>query len=562
MYILGVNSVYHESSATLLKDGIIIGAIEEERLNRVKHAKASSIENPHHLPLLCIEYLLNKEKISLSDIEYIGYSINPVKRLLNIDLEESVEAKNWGTRYGEELLFANTLKVKEQLESRGFKGHFLWLDHHHCHAAASFFSSPYNDSAVLSIDGIGEIDSTVIYAGTNVALKQMQSFSYPNSLGFVWEKISQFLGFTEYDACKVMGLCAYGKPDTFVQKFSNLVRFDNGLFTVDNKILNFRNSNFACLEKFFSLKRRDKSEPLLQVHYDIAASMQAITNHVVCSMAQLALEMTGSKNLCLSGGVALNCVTNTHILENTDCENIYISPAPHDAGTSLGAALIVWHELLKNPRHVHSEHVYLGPSFADADIEMCLKKHNMNYVFCDNIEKKTAGLIANGAIVGWFQGGMEFGPRALGNRSLLGDPRNHNLREIMNLKVKHREIFRPFAPSVLLEEAHKWFHIAKRSISSDYMLFSFTAKDECKGLIPAVIHVDDTSRIQTVSKQSNAKYYSLIKEFFALTGVPMLLNTSFNDDEPIVCSPDDAIATFMKTNIDHLVMGNFLIQRS
>lgn len=561
MYILALNSVYHESSACLLKDGRIVGAVEEERLNRLKHAKQSCIANPHSLPLRSIQYLLDKENITLSEIDYIGYSFNPYKRLQNIDIEDNVELNSWGILSGEELFFSNTIKVKELLSELGFKGIFLWLDHHHCHAASSFFTSPCTEAAVVTIDGIGEIFSTVIYRGNQFKLTEVKSFSYPNSLGFLWEKISQFLGFTEYDACKVMGLCAYGRPDRFLKQFSSFVCIGDNAFSIDNEILNIRNTRFEPLENIFNLKKRNRTDPLLQEHYDIAASLQLITNQIVCSLVQLSMQTTNSKNVCLAGGVALNCVTNSYILEHTDLEELYIPPASHDAGTSVGAVLIIWHEILKMKGRAHVSHTYLGPSFSSKELKFELEKNNIQYTFIDHIEKRAAELLQQGAIIGWFQGALEFGPRALGNRSLIGDPRNKHLRDIINVKVKHREPFRPFAASVLAEEAHKWFHIPKKSLSTDYMLFSFFAKDSCKELIPAVLHVDGSSRIQTVRNEVNEKYYCLIKEFFDLTGVPMLLNTSFNDDEPIVCSPHDAISTFLKTSIDYLILDNFLIER-
>lgn len=562
MYILGINSAYHESSVCLLKNGVVIAAIEEERFNRIKHAKPASIETPHVLPLNSLKFLLDQEKINLGDIEYIGYSFNPYERLKNINLEENIIPDSWGTKIGEELFFHNLIKIPEVLNKQGFSGNFVWLNHHDCHAASAFFVTYYKEAAVLSIDGIGETDSTVIYHGKDNHLNKLKSFSYPNSLGFLWEKISQFLGFTEYDASKVMGLCAYGNPKNFNDIFFNsIVHVEDETFSINNSILNCRNLDFKALESIFKLKKRNKDQPLEKVHYDIAASMQFVTNKILLNLVKLAEKLTYSKNLCLAGGVALNCVANAYILENTNFDNIYIQPTAHDGGTSLGAALVIWHEILKEKQRTVLSHTYLGPSFSENEIIQILDNNNLKYTFIKEIEKEVALLISSGSIVGWFQGAMEFGPRALGNRSLLGDPRNPNLRDIMNSKVKHREPFRPFAPSILLEEVDKWFVIPKYSPALNYMLFSFSAKDEIKHLIPAVLHVDGTGRLQTVTKESNEKYYLLIKEFFNLTGVPILLNTSFNDDEPIVCTPQDAILTFKKTNIDYLVLGNILIAR-
>lgn len=562
MYILGVNSVYHESSASILKDGKLIAAVEEERLNRKKHGKELRLDNPNELPLRSIEYCLKQAGITLKEVSHIGFSINPERRLSTYLIKDMVEEGNWGSEEGERFFYENTLKVEKQFRDMGFQGEFHFIDHHLCHGASSFFPSPFNEATVVVFDGIGETATTLSAYGKGHELKCIEENLYPSSLGFLWEKMSEYLGFSEYDACKVMGLAAYGDiDDYYIEAMRKILRNEGtGKFIVDGNIMRFRyKQDFSKLEEVFQTARRLPSDPLMDTHKKIARALQKVTEDVILNIVSDAYEKTGCRNLCLAGGVALNCVANRKILDSGLFDNLYIIPAPHDGGTSLGAAYMIWHALLSNTKRDRVEHAYWGPEYTDQEIEAALRKNELNYEIVPEIERKVAELIKEGNIVGWFQGAMELGPRALGNRSLLADPRYREMRERLNRVVKNREDFRPFAPSVLEEEATRFFEIPFLTNASDFMLVTYPAKEEVQHLIPAVIHVDGTSRIQIVKKKTNPRYYSLIQHFYRLTGIPMVLNTSFNDREPIVCSPEDAIHTFLRANIDYLAIGNYLV---
>ena len=562
-YILGINSAYHESSACLIHNGEIILALEEERLNRVKHAKPARVDNADELPIGAIELCLEKAGITWQEVDRVGYSFDPVKRLKNKDYSEPVVPGDWGSAEGEQLFYEKLQQVPQklsQLAGEDITAKFEWLDHHLCHAGSAYFVSPFEDAAVLIVDGIGEFESTTFYHGKGNRLNKLKTIDYPNSLGFLWEKFAQFLGFSEYDACKVMGLASYGNFKYYDREFRQLLTIEPGSFQLDPKILQFRVNDFSELEKLFG-PQREPDQRLEERHMDIAATLQKVTEEVLLELANDLYHRTGSPNLCLAGGVALNCVANRILQEKTPFQNIYIQPAANDAGTAIGAAYGIWHQMLGQPRSYVMERPYLGPEYSDDRIQAVLDAHHLNYRRCDNIEATAAKLVAEGNIVGWFQDRMEMGPRALGSRTLLADPRNPNMRDILNHKVKHREHFRPFAPSVLADKAQAWFCIEDSQMPSDFMLFAYEVQESQRDLIPAVIHVDGTSRVQTVRSQSHPKYYRLIQEFDKLTGVPMVLNTSFNDSEPIVCSPEDAVKTFGKTKIDYLAIGNFLVSK-
>ncbi|MBE9040072.1 carbamoyl transferase [Oscillatoriales cyanobacterium LEGE 11467] len=562
-YILGINSAYHESSVCLIRNGKIVLAIEEERLNRVKHAKPARVDNPDELPVQAIQLCLEKAGITWKEIDRVGYSFDPVKRLKNKEYSEPVIPGDWGSADGEKLFYEKLQQVPQQLSQlarEDITAKFEWLDHHLCHAASAYFVSPYQDAAVLVVDGIGEFESTTFYHGKENRLEKLNTIDYPNSLGFLWEKFAQFLGFSEYDACKVMGLASYGNFKYYDNEFRQILTIEPGSFQLDPRILQFRVNDFSQLEKLFG-PRREPGSKLEERHMDIAATLQKVTEEVLLELANDLYDRTGSENLCLAGGVALNCVANRILQEKTPYKHIYIQPAANDAGTAIGAAYEIWHQILGQPRSYVMDRPYLGPEYSDVEIQAVLDEHNLDYHRCDNIEEVAAKLVADGHIVGWFQDRMEMGPRALGSRTLLADPRNPNMRDILNIKVKHREHFRPFAPSVLADKAQEWFRIGDKQMPSDFMLFAYEVLESKRDLIPAVIHIDGTSRVQTVRSTSHAKYYRLIEEFDKLTGVPIVLNTSFNDSEPIVCSPEDAVETFGKTKIDYLAIGNFLVSK-
>ncbi|ELS02563.1 putative carbamoyl transferase, NodU family [Xenococcus sp. PCC 7305] len=564
-YILGINSAYHESSACLIDNGQLVIAIEEERLNRVKHAKPAKVDNPHVLPLKSIQLCLEKAGISFQDIDLIGYSFNPEMRLSkNKDLQEPCIDGDWGSESGEELFYRKLQEVTQILSN--FAGvdvsrKFKWLDHHLCHAASAYFVSPYEEAAVLVVDGIGEFESTTLYKGKGNKLSKLNSIDYPNSLGFLWEKMSEFLGFSEYDACKVMGLASFGHYSYYYNSFKEFINTKSGNFSIDNDIIKFRINDFSALEELFG-PRRIAGQELEERHTDIAASLQKITEEIILDLAVDLHHRTKSNNLCLAGGVSLNCVVNGILQEHSSFENIYIQPAANDAGTAIGAAYILWNQVLGNSKNYIMDNPYLGPEYTAEEIETVLDNNNLKYSYHENIEEVTAKLIAQGYIIGWFQGRSEIGPRALGNRSLLADPRHPYMKDIINMKVKKREGFRPFAPSVLAEKADEWFKIPNKQLSSNFMLIAYDVLKNKQKTIPAVTHVDGTSRIQTVQSSSNPKYHKLIKEFEKITEVPILLNTSLNKLEPIVCSPQDAVNTMKKANLYYLAIGNFLVDNT
>ena len=561
-YVLGINSAYHESSAALLKAGKLVMAVEEERFTRVKHTKSPSVANPHELPFGAVNACLAKAGIALEDVAHVGYSLVPEVRFMNTEFKEGVKPGSWGSLEGETLFSQNLNKIPHILGGMGFKGGFHWMEHDRCHAASAFLVSPFQEAAVVSLDGIGETASTGIYRGEGNRLELFKKIHDPHSLGFLWEKLCMLLGFSDTDACKVMGLAAYGDPATLRREMDTLAwAEEGGEFRVDGERLRFRNDDFEGLESLFGIARRKRGEGLSTLHRNLAAALQDLTNRIVAGIVVEACRRSGSRNLCLAGGVALNCVANSYLLSQGVAGNIFIQPAANDAGTALGAALLVWTQKMGQERTEALEHAYWGPSFEDYDLERALENEGLVYERMEDVENCVAARLAQGDVVGWFQGAMEFGPRALGNRSLLADPRNPAMRDILNVKVKHREIFRPFAPSVLDEEARDWFDLIPEQMPHEYMLMTTPIRPERIPFIPAVTHEDGTARIHLVKKHVNPRYHKLISRFHALTGVPLLLNTSFNDDEPIVCTPADAIDTFKKTAIDYLVLGDFMVDR-
>ncbi|CAH2559761.1 carbamoyltransferase family protein [Cardinium endosymbiont of Oedothorax gibbosus] len=567
-YILGINHTYHELSAAIIRDGILVSCIEEERLSRIKHGKDAQVDNPNILPIASIDYCLKSAGIQPKEIDCIGISFEPRQRLRNIDIDPYYEHHNWGSKMGEELFVEKLMQVPDLLSAHleGYdKSNIKWIPHHICHAASAFFVSPYDEAAIICIDGIGEFASTWLGQGKGNNMSVLKEINYPNSLGFLWEKISKFLGFSDYDAAKVMGLSAYGNPDKFHHCFQQLLSLErDGTFSINNDITRFRLEDFHSLEELFKVKKVNNLREITSAHRDIAAGMQKITNDTMLHLAKYIANATKSTYLCLAGGVALNCVANHEILKSKYFESIYIQPASNDAGTALGAAFQIWNSLMGNQRTYVMDHSYTSSEYGANDIEHVLRKEELHYNKITNIEEVVAELLAEGDyIIGWFQGKMEWGPRALGNRSLLADPRNAKMKDILNLRIKKRESFRPFAPSVLEEYAQEWFKIPDccDSISKQFMLFTFPVHEDKIPIIPAVVHVNNTSRVQLVNKRTNPRYYHLIAKFLEKTGVPMILNTSFNDNEPIVCTPLDAVNTFKKTEMDYLVMDNFLVHR-
>ncbi|CAF1139647.1 unnamed protein product [Adineta steineri] len=564
MIVLGINSVYHESAAAIIVDGDIVAAAEEERFNRYKHGKPANTNNANVLPLQAIEYCLSSINLKIDQIDLVAFSFDPALREKYFEVDPLSIPKNWGSLEGEEFFRRSLENIKFSLsENFGDKiaEKLVWVSHHLAHAASAFYPSGFSKSALLIIDGIGENASTMMGFGDMNDLKIIQEIHYPHSLGFLWEKICQFLGFSEYDACKVMGLAAYGQKEILKDCFNKFAKITNDGFILDNNILRFRLPEFEPLEALFG-KRREKGEPINEIHKNIAAALQEFTDVAVLSLVQRLYRLYPSENLCLAGGVALNCVTNWLVKEKGEFKNLFIPSAPHDAGTAIGAALYTYYtrsnaKLLS----IVQLNPYTGPEFSQAKIRLQIEKFGLQGRISTDSASEAAHMIANGKIVGWFQGRMEFGPRALGNRSLLADPRHSTTRELLNRKVKHREDFRPFAPSVLADKANDWFEIGRPSESLKYMLFSCPVRPEKAKLIPAVLHIDGTSRLQLVDKDLNTNYYRLIEQFEQITGIPLVLNTSFNDSEPIVCTPRDALLTFQGTLIDAVVIGNIIVER-
>lgn len=574
IYILGINSVYHEPAVCLVKNGKIIVAVEEERFNRIRHGKFVLTNNPHELPYQSIDYCLNWAKIKLEHVDYIGFSFIPKERFKkNRKYLKHFPVKTisgeLGSIEGEKKFYKNLRKIPYLLEKRygtDIKEKFIWIPHHLCHSASAFFASSYRQSAILSVDGIGEFTTIMLCNGKNNKIKIIKEIEYPNSLGFLWTKASLYLnllvgGRAEYGAGKVMALAAYGFTNKTYNKFKQFVRWNNdGNFFVDDLISQFRSGSLSGLEKIFGKSRRI-GEPFKQRHMDFAAALQKITNEVLLTLSNYLYKKTKIKNLCLAGGVALNCVTNSYILEKSTFNKIFVEPAANDMGTAIGAAYYIWYQILNKPRVYSLEDVYLGTKYSNSEIKLILDKtKGIKYEKVNNIEKMAAYLIAKGLIVGWFQGRMEFGPRALGNRSILADCRNPDMYRKISIDIKGREFFRPLSPSILEEYVDEWFYRPKGGSDSDqFMIFSYKLKDDKIGLVPAITHVDNSGRLQVVGRKTNKRFYNLINYFYQLTGIPIVINTSFNIGEPIVENPEQAINTFLNSKIDILAIGDYIV---
>lgn len=572
VYVLGVNSAFHEPAACLLKNGRMVAAVEEERFNRIRHGKFVSADSPHELPYASIDHCLKAAGIGFKDIDCIGYSFSPKERLeKTLALGADAQPGELGSVEGEKKFYELLMGIPALLEKRydgSTEGKFYWIPHHLAHSASAFFVSPYREAAILSTDGIGEFACNMFAYGKGNKITVMKEIGYPNSLGFLWTKASQYLGLTvggraEYGAGKVMALAAYGTPDRFYNKFKSFVKWDeNGNLSIDDGIAQFRAGSLEGFEKIFG-RRRNSWEQFEQRHMDFAAALQKVTNEALLAFAGYLHRETGSKNLCRAGGVALNCTSNTYVLEKSPFERTFVEPAANDMGTALGAALYVWHHILDMPKNrcTSMENVYLGSEYSNHDIERALRRcKRVKYERTGDIARTAAFLISRGLVVGWFQGRMEFGPRALGNRSILADPRRPELYKKVSMDIKGREFFRPLAPSVLEERVDEFFDRPKGGSDSDqYMIFSYRVRDGKLGTVPVVTHIDNTGRIQVVSQRTNKKFHSLIRHFSELTGVPIVVNTSFNAREPIVENPKQALDVFLNTSIDVLAIGDFIV---
>ena len=591
--ILGISAFYHDSAACLLKDGKIIAAAQEERFTRKKHDPAY----PKH----AIEFVLKYSKMRLSEIDQIVFFEKPFlkfERLLETYVAFAPRgfisfAKAMPLWIKEKLFQKNFLfnKLKQHDENFNSDENIFFSDHHLSHAASAFFPSPFEEAVVLTADGVGEWATTTVALGKKNDLEIKKEIHFPHSLGLLYSAFTYYTGFKvnsgEY---KLMGLAPYGNP-IYEEKVKKLIDIkDDGTFRLDQKYFNYATGLTMTNENFHNLfgqKPRDpKGEKITQYHMDIASSIQKVTEEIMIKLAKAIRQEYNINNLCLAGGVALNCVANGKILKEKIFDNIWIQPAAGDAGGSLGAALAYWYIEQKKERVVNSNDdmkgSYLGTEFNQAEIEKELKSVGANFEILqyEDLISKTAEHLSNEKAIGWFQGRMEFGPRALGARSILGDPRSETMQKNLNLKVKYRESFRPFAPSILREDLADWFNI---NVDSPYMLLvadlssniKIEMNDEQKKLfgidklnikrseIPAVTHVDYSARIQTVNEKTNKPYYDLILKFKEKTGCPLLVNTSFNvRGEPIVNSPTDAFNCFMGTELDYLVIGNCILDKS
>ena len=590
--ILGISAFYHDSAACILQNGEIIAAAQEERFTRIKHDSS--------YPYNAIEFVLNYSKLKLNDVDYIVFFEKPFLKFERL-LETYVAFAPKGFLsfskampiWIKEKLFQKSLlfnKLKSHDKKYISDENIFFSEHHLSHAASAYFPSPFEEAVVLTADGVGEWATTTVAIGKGNSLDIKKEIYYPHSLGLLYSAFTYYVGFKvnsgEY---KLMGLAPYGKP-IYESKIKELVDIkDDGSFRLDQKYFNYSTGLTMTNNKFnklFGRKPRDsKNEKIEQFHMDIASSIQKVSEEIMLKIAKSIRKEFNLKNLCLAGGVALNCVANGKILKNKIFDNIWIQPAAGDAGGSLGAALAYWHLELNKERKIFNKDQmngsYLGPYYSNDEIKKTLSKIGAIYEVLDEkiLIEKTAKDLSDGYAVGWFQGRMEFGPRALGGRSILGDPRSDTMQKTLNLKVKYRESFRPFAPSVLGEEVHKWFELNENSpymslvanikkekqnemSNEEKKLFGIDKLNIKRSEIPAVTHVDYSSRIQTVHKETNTKYYDLIKKFKEITGCPIIINTSFNvRGEPIVNSPEDAFNCFMGTELDKLVIGNCYLDK-
>lgn len=570
MYTLGINAVFHDSAACIMKNGVLLAAAEDERFTHVKHGKRPIPFSTYELPYHAINYCLQVAGIDLKDLDHIAYSFDPHLLIssketnspkIEIPFFQAAHEHDSGNPWNP-LFLSSIINAPAQLID-GFPHHlekrfrncsqndWQWhfVEHHTAHAASAYLPSPYNEAAVMTIDGRGELATTTYNIGYNQRINRIGQVNIPHSLGLLYERLTTYLGFLHSsDEYKVMALASYGKPE-FVKEFREMINIgDAGQYTI------------ACnpLEELFGPARL-RDEAFTRHHFNLAHSLQLVLEEKVIELCNWLYRETKMDNLCLAGGVALNCVLNARIRDRGSFKNVWAQPASGDSGTALGAALWVDQEARKSTqKNFIMDHAYWGPEYDDQEIERFLTWAKVPYIRMNDIAEETAKILSENKIIGWFQGRMEFGPRALGSRSILASPIDMNMQSRLN-EVKDREDFRPVAPVVLEEDAAEWFSNASQS---PFMLFIYDVSEDKAAQIPAVKHIDGTARIQTINEQQHPIYYRLLKAFKAKTGVPVLVNTSFNTlGKPIVCSPRDAIACFWTSPFDALIIGSFLIQK-
>lgn len=592
MYILGISCFFHDSAAAILKDGVLLAAAEEERFSRIKH--------DFEFPFKSIEFCLEYAGIEPDDLDYVVLFEKPFvkfERLLISTMQtfprsSTLFREAMITWLGDKLWVKNLIMKKLDIET----DKILFSDHHLSHAASSFFCSPFNEAAILTVDGVGEWTTATIGKGQGNDIKILKEINFPHSIGLLYSAFTAFLGFEVNEGeYKVMGMAPFGEPKYVDKVYKVISSNGDGSFELDMDYFSFHyssentfNSKFENLfgdprdpkalfftdssgyPSYFGAKPSNYNELVKQNQYyaDIAASIQAVTEDVVINLARSAYELTGFDKLCMAGGVALNSVANWKVLNNTPFDEIYIHPAAGDGGGAIGAALYCYHTLLGKPRKFVMEHAYWGEEHKEDVIQEFLDKENIPYEKIESDSKlteKIVDFIVDGKVVGWYQGRFEWGPRALGNRSILADPRRRDMKDIVNVKIKFREPFRPFAPSVPIEYVKDYFEIngCENHYPARFMLYVTDVKEDKKEVLPAITHVDGSGRLQAVYKDPSPKYYNLIEAFGEATGVPVLLNTSFNlKGEPIVNTPAEAFNSFYKSGMDYLVLGNYIVDKS
>ncbi|MDC3342212.1 carbamoyltransferase [Candidatus Pelagibacter sp.] len=581
MKIIGINAFHADSSACLIIDGKLISAVEEERFNRIKHWAG--------FPLESIKYCLRESNLNLSDIDHISINIDPkanyFKKILFL-IKHRPSLKLIFNRFKKKKKYNSIREIlNKEFNGSNFNGQINNIEHHYAHLSSAFHVSPFEESCILSVDGFGDFASTAWGYGKNNKIKIDNKIHFPHSLGIFYQALTQFLGFKNYgDEYKIMGLAPYGKPTYVNQLRKILVTKPNGNFELNLDYFKFHKENFNYrwengkveIEDLYTDKiktllgpERIQGEDLTNFHKDLAHSTQKIYEEAFLNILNNLYDKYQNDNLCIAGGCGMNSVANGKIRDNTKFKNIYVQAAAGDAGGAIGAAFATHYKISNKKRVFKMKHAYWGTSFNDNQILDCLKKNekiieNQKCSFKlisknNELNKIVANDISEGKVVGWFQGKMEWGPRALGNRSILGDPRRSDMKDILNLKIKRRESFRPFAPSILREHVSDWF---ENDDDVPFMMKVYQIKEDKRKNIPAVTHVDGSGRLQTVYQETNKKYYDLINEFYKLTNVPLVLNTSFNENEPIVSSPEEALSCFLRTKMDTLVMENYIIKRT
>ncbi len=573
MNIIGINAFHGDASAALVVDGQLVAAVEEERFNRIKHWAGFPAES--------IRWCLKQAGLSPADVDHVAISFDPKANLLK---RVGFVATHWPSpsaildrlkRQGKTLGLEDQFAQAVGVDRSRLKAQFHRIEHHQTHVAAGFLISPFEESAVLSVDGMGDFTSTLTAYAKGNDWKEFDRVYFPHSIGFLYTAITMYLGFPYYgDEYKVMGLAPYGQPE-FVEFFRKMIRpkgdtFELNLnyFTHQKKGVRMAwNDGAPVIEPFYSQRLirelgpvRDRKDPMTPRHDNIAKSLQVVTEEIIMHLLNRLHAKTKCDNVCMTGGVAMNSVANGKITTQTPFKNVYIPAGAADNGTSFGAAFYVWNHLLRKPRTFVQDHAYWGCASSNDEAIAAAKSAGVPYEMLDDdaLVDRATDLMINGNVVGWFQGAMEFGARALGNRTLLADPRRTDMRDIINLRIKFREKFRPFAPSILEEEVGEWFEINE---ATPYMEKVFPIRKEKHALIPAVTHVDGSGRLQTVSARTNPLYHKLISCFFRKTGVPIVLNTSLNENEPIVRTPAEAISCFLRTDMDVIAIGNVLIDR-